>query len=76
MSPTLNGSLEIQRFERIDVIEIRNGIMFDFYTELPHIHVHVHVIATKPKVQLIKGRKSLGAEDRNFLQHVHVIVVA
>ena len=37
LSPTLNGSLEIQRFECSDAIEIRDGIMFDFYAGLPHI---------------------------------------
>ena len=34
MSP--DGSAAIQRFERSDVTEIHNGIIFDFYTELPH----------------------------------------
>ena len=37
MSPALNGSLAIQRFERSDAIEIRDGITFDFYTGLSHI---------------------------------------
>ena len=37
MSPTLNGSSAIRRFERSYAIEIRNGITFDFYTGLPHI---------------------------------------
>ena len=34
MSPTLNGSLDIQYFERSDAIEICNGIIFNFYTRL------------------------------------------
>ena len=42
LSPTLNGSLEIRRFECSDAIEIRNGIIFDFYTGLPHL-LHVFV---------------------------------
>ena len=37
LSPTLNRSSEIRRFERSDAIEIRNGIIFDFYTGLTHI---------------------------------------
>ena len=37
MSPTLNGSSEIQCFECSDAIEIRNGILLDFYTGLPHV---------------------------------------
>ena len=35
MSPALNGSSAIRRFKGSDVIEIRNGITFDFYTGLP-----------------------------------------
>ena len=37
MSPTLDGSSAIQHFECSDAIEIRDGIIFDFYAELPHI---------------------------------------
>ena len=39
MSPTLNGGTALQRFERGNVVEIRNGIMFDFYPGLPHMYV-------------------------------------
>ena len=38
MSPTRNGSSAIRRFEGSDAIEIRDGITFDFYTELPHMY--------------------------------------
>ena len=37
MGPTPNGSSALQRFERGNALEIRNGIMFDFYPGLPHI---------------------------------------
>ena len=37
MSPTLNGSSAIQHFKDSDVIEIRDGITFDFYMGLPHM---------------------------------------
>ena len=37
LSPALNRSSEIQRFERSDAIEICNGIISDFYTKLPHM---------------------------------------
>ena len=40
MSPTLNGSSTIRRFKRSDVIEIRDGITFDFYMGLPHMLLH------------------------------------
>ena len=38
MSPALNGSSAILRFERSNAIEIRDGISFDFYSRLPHIY--------------------------------------
>ena len=37
MSSALNGSSAIRHFEGSDAIEIRDGITFDFYTELPHM---------------------------------------
>ena len=37
MSPALNGSSEIQHFEHVDVIKIRDGIMFLFYPGLPRV---------------------------------------
>ena len=40
MGPTFNGRSALQRFERGNAIEIRNGIMFDFYLGLPHIGVN------------------------------------
>ena len=43
MSPTLNGSSVLQRFECGNVVEIRNRIMFDFYPGLPHIS-HVLIL--------------------------------
>ena len=37
LSPALNGSSEIRRFEHAYAIEIRDGITFVFYSGLPHI---------------------------------------
>ena len=42
MSPTLNGSSMLERFERSNASEIHNGIMFDFYPGLPHMYIQVH----------------------------------
>ena len=39
MSPALNGSSAIRRFERSDAIAICDGITFDFYMGLPHVCV-------------------------------------
>ena len=39
MSPALNGGTALQHFGYNNVVEMHNGIMFDFYPELPHIHV-------------------------------------
>ena len=41
LSPALNESSDIRHFERSDTIEIRNGIIFDFYTGLPHIRSYL-----------------------------------
>ena len=38
MSPALNRSSAIQHFKGNNVIKIRNGITFDFYTGLPHTY--------------------------------------
>ena len=41
MSPTLNGSSMIRHFEHSDAIEIHDGIIFDFYPGLSHIHAYL-----------------------------------
>ena len=43
MSAALSGSSVIRHFERSDAIEIRDGITFDFYAGLPHIHSQSNV---------------------------------
>ena len=40
MNPALNRSSAIRRFEHSNAIEIRDGITFDFYTGLPHMHTY------------------------------------
>ena len=42
MSPALNRSSALEHFEHSNASEIRNGIMFDFYPGLPHMHTYVH----------------------------------
>ena len=37
MSPDLNRSFALQRFERGNAVELRNGILFNLYPGLPHI---------------------------------------
>ena len=41
MSPALNVSSALQHFKRGNAIEIRNGIMFDFYLGLPHTLINM-----------------------------------
>ena len=43
MSPALNRSSVIRRFEGSKVIEILDGITFDFYTGLPHMLSFLYV---------------------------------
>ena len=38
------GSSVLQHFEHSNTMKIRNRIMFDFYSGLPHIHVE-HLLA-------------------------------
>ena len=43
ISPTLSGSSALQRVKLSDALEIRNGIIFDFYSGLPHVcHPKTH----------------------------------
>ena len=37
MSPTLSGSSALQHVKLGDALKIRNGIIFDFYSGLPHM---------------------------------------
>ena len=39
MSPALNGSSAIRRSKHSNALKIIDGITFDFYMGLPHIHV-------------------------------------
>ena len=45
MSPTLNGSFVLQRFKRSNTVELCNGMMFNFYPGLPHVHT-LHTVCT------------------------------
>ena len=47
MSPALNGSSAIRRFEGSDVIEVRDRITFDFYTGLPHVRLKMKCNSTQ-----------------------------
>ena len=38
MNPALNGSSALEHFEHSSAIEIRNGILFNFYPGLPHVY--------------------------------------
>ena len=37
MNPTPNRSTVLQRLEGSNAIKIHNGVLFDFYSGLPHI---------------------------------------
>ena len=54
MSPALNGSSAILRFKRSNAIEIRDGVSFDFYLRLPHMHIGlINTVMNIVKVLLI-----------------------
>ena len=48
MSPALNGSSAIRRFECGNAVEISDGIAFNFYTGLPHTYVYTMVLTGGP----------------------------
>ena len=58
MGSTPNGSSALRRFERGNALEIRNGIMFDFYQGLPHMHIqgcygnHFETYMHKPRLHV------------------------
>ena len=37
MNPALNGSFALWHFEHSNAVQLRNGILFDFYLGLPHL---------------------------------------
>ena len=53
LSPTLNVSSVIWHFKINNVIEIRDGITFDFYTGLPHM-LHLSFLSSFKLTQSIK----------------------
>ena len=64
MSPALNGSSAIQRFKHSDVIEIWDGIIFDFHTGLPHIVIclyttHTNIVCLIGLVPRPLGRREM-----------------
>ena len=52
MSPALDRSTVIKCFERGNAVKIRNGIMFDFYPELPHTYMYMFMKMVK-KVSIV-----------------------
>ena len=50
MSPTINESFVLQRFERGNAVKLHNGIMFHFYPELPHMVSFMHYHSTFSRV--------------------------
>ena len=65
MSPALNGSSVVRRFEGNDVIEICDGITFNFYTGLPHICIY---IMSSPSQRVVPC--SVGEMDSAIQRHI------
>ena len=53
ISPALNRSSVIRRFEGNDAIEIRDRITFDFYTGLPHMRLRTLLMIGQKMVHCI-----------------------
>ena len=72
MSPTLNGSSAIRRFERSNAVEIRDGITFDFYTGLPHIYLIEDTVSAISSVQGTNCSADL--KRKNTIEEVSVVL--
>ena len=66
MSPALNGSSALQRFERSDAIKIRNRIMFDFYPGLSHM-LSVSILTWLTQLSLLLLNPTLKQNISSFL---------
>ena len=77
MSPAFNGSYALERFERSKAIEIRNGIMFDFYPGLPHIYNNlgrdVIYLDDAPPRCFSAGSNSAFWEKKKAKLHVNIL---
>ena len=59
MSPTCNRTTALQRFERSTMIEMRNGVMFDFYLGLPHVYMYLYTYNNSLIISLRFKKKML-----------------
>ena len=50
MSPTLSGSLALYHIKLGDALELCNGIIFDFYSGLPHLCMQRCLVVTFSEV--------------------------
>ena len=48
-------SSALQHFERGNAVEIRKGVMFNFYAGLPHVHLQCSIIFYQSIKATIKG---------------------
>ena len=76
MSPALNGSSAIRRFEHSEAIEIRNRITFDFYTGLPLIMQvlsivsnHLWIVSPTTKSNPIEYKSKIPSEQNMLRWH-------
>ena len=56
MSPALSRSLALQHVKLSDALEIREGIIFDFYPGLPHMYVAYICCMTQVNQANVTGR--------------------
>ena len=65
MNPAFKGSFVLQRFERYNVIEICNGIIFNFYSGM--LHIFLFVLNT----QIIKTQTARIPDLSTFVEANH-----
>ena len=70
MNHVLNGNTVIRHFKHSNVIEIRNGITFDFYTGLPHIatQLNTHLVSQeRGRIYMVTPQPLSCYQGRNLL---------
>ena len=76
MSPTLSGSSALQHVKLGDALEIRNRIIFDFYSGLPrHVLLQFNTYRIVQVVGIVKPHERMAEKLRHSLQSGSLYIV-
>ena len=75
--PHLNRSSALLCFERDNVVEIRKGIMLDFYLGLPHVNNYKNYVQQVQKVMASKGYElNVAKLEVLHYSHCHYVLLS